>query len=618
MKTVFQSKMKTATLFCSICLSLLLGSRAAAQNFSLLPSTNVLKATDDLLVNVKLGAGYTTRRIAFSTLASSSNSYTGSFVGNGAALTNLPAVTNTTYSTNYNSVDTGFEEKSSWNAVKNWRAFQGLRGYGSNVQFAVSIISDSYASQDKWPSYFGNALRKIYGDAGLGFLQARWGSYNAQPRTPTLAGTWTGYDSFDEPLFSYIQTSAGNAAVTWNNVPMSTFSIVYLGYTNGGTINICTNGGVLATVNTVAASNRLMATNFTVPFMNYASLTVSNLTGTNTIFGADIRNTNAGVRIYNHGHSGAAALSWNTNAQFGDASLIARLMTNENPGLVIVALGANDAMRYGAGGLAGLATNLNGIVSKVRTAVPNSDLVLFSPTWISNDVNAVTFDQIQPVVRGVASSNLCGYLSLYDRLPTLTNNYFTYQSLHFDTYHYTDAGYRVYADEVSRYFLGADIRTAVAQTVPVWSYVANWKSIYHDSGLVETDHNYYWPEGGVRAPAYVTNGSSPPMVLMAPTGLGFSNLLVRFDLYGLAGATNMSMSIQCACEGYDTAGGVIGNTAWADITGLTNRQTKTAWITNSWGNDTAARSIYLRFLDAARSGNLTNSVGISRVTFSGY
>jgi hypothetical protein len=567
--------MRTATSFWWISL-LLAGSFAVnAATISGLAITNRAKLTDFIPLNASQGAGFATRTISVSNLA--------------------------------NSIVT--LDRNGGDQLKNWRAFKAQREAGSNATIVITTIGASYMQQNFFLGPLFNTAKQLYGDAGPGFLYPFAGSVNYHAATPIITGTWVGDDHFYLPYFATFTSSETNAAVSWTNQYFSTAVLYYFAKTNGGTFTVSTNGSVMRTISSVGAANGLSWTNLAVP-IGTNTLTVTNLTGTNVLIGVDLKTGNPGVRAYRHEHSGHSAWEDRTNNLIGDTNVFQKVLTNENPGLVLMALGAGDLLTFGLDGVAGLFTNLSAVVGYVKAAVPFADVVLMSEPSMSNVYNAALVKNLEPIVRAVAMSNSCGYIDTFDGLLTLENPYFSYTNLHIDDLHYNAAGHRQILNLFSERLFGGTIEQALAAARPAWLYEVNWKAHFYGIDFHPLDENTLSPLG-LRNSAYVETGTSPSIIVSVPSGQGWSNIVLTVDLEGYTGQTNATMSVQFAADSWLPASCAIVN--YVDVTGLTNRIQKSVSGTNSFCYDSGPRELYIRFLDLTHGGAVTNRVYVSRI-----
>ena len=299
----------------------------------------------------------------------------------------------------------------------------------SNYQASITVLSDSYASIGGWTQPLTDALQLRYGNAGMGFLMCNnvtgvYGPPNLNPDWSALpsipiGANWTMNNAFDVPLFATAVTSNANS-IWFTNTFQSATNIFYY-YTTpwGGNFTVTTNGVAVKTISGFSAgATNLAWTNINLT-QDYYSLGFSNVAGTNFFVGIDSRTTNAGVRFYNHGHSGSAAISWTTN------TALTTVLSNESPTLVIVDLGRNDQLRYGnaASIYNNLSNNLSQVIATAKSVTTNltlpSDYALFSSPDMTNDVYpTVTSASLLCHWSCAASSNSTAYVDLYNAMPS--------------------------------------------------------------------------------------------------------------------------------------------------------------------------------------------------------
>lgn len=236
--------------------------------------------------------------------------------------------------------------------------------------------------------------------------------------------------------------------------------------TGGADLNIYIDNVLQTTINTTDAdisgsmeSGRL----WTSSALTYGSHTLKvtrSGTGTVKIGGALYTNGNrtSGVQVWNAGHSGWWASSFN-----GDESTYQAINTLD-PALIIVQLGTND-WDYGvndgnATAQANFESNLTTLVQRLKTDNPLASIMMAAP-YASADRSATHWQAFVDIIKVVARNESVGFIDVYESMGDIGDTYDDYNLGSTDQVHPTTKGGQMMATTIVSSIVTAGIDNEV-------------------------------------------------------------------------------------------------------------------------------------------------------------
>lgn len=303
---------------------------------------------------------------------------------------------------------------------------------GVSTQLVIALLGDSWVQGGYWSEYFAKDLQDTYGNAGVGFTGfaffapltgGPWVDGGNQPTgrldgnvrpdlvpAPVLIGNWVSvYNSPGQntPTLGIIYSStAGDRVRISFPAGHNAGTLFYNGsssYGNGtSVVRYSWNAGVT------------WETSLTLSYQGSGQIALNNVpagagtlifeivSGTVALAGVDLRSASNGVRVHKLGISGGSTVQLaNTNNTYANA--IAALA----PNLVIGGWETNE--KNGSITPTDYSTHLTTVLGRIRTAVPNADVLLTAPPE-NTIVNLYTMAQYTAITRTVAATDKCALL----------------------------------------------------------------------------------------------------------------------------------------------------------------------------------------------------------------
>ena len=295
------------------------------------------------------------------------------------------------------------------------------RAMSESVQFCVAFIGDSWThNRDRYSNPVASALKTSFGDAGAGWTGFAWGfggtsnawsggngNINSSDVSVALTTGWTvAYYTTASPDLGGISTATAGSKATVNYTGSGNASAVVLFYTAGsGVLRYRWNGGAWTTLDISTGSGTQTASLASVPTGTW-TLEIENVSGTTVVHGIDVQKTSSGVRIHKLGSTGSSSANWTgVNATQWQNALSALA-----PNLVTILLGTND---QGASMTpATYATNLQTLITRIKTALPYVDIAILMPCENQRTNNTYAMSLYAYEAYKLASINKCAFLDL--------------------------------------------------------------------------------------------------------------------------------------------------------------------------------------------------------------
>ncbi len=288
---------------------------------------------------------------------------------------------------------------------------------GQTEQLRIGITGDSWADQVEIPSRLSQALQNA-----VGITSAGWLSVGPFPQldgvTRTASAGWTLVDGSATSTFDYgagpdgycLWTNAADQTLSYTGVRATEISITR--HQHGGTWRYRINGGAWTVVTDDASGDHAVAT-------------ITGLSGTVTL---DIDTTgNAGIVALSgcyatrDGVAGAELSKWGNSGTSGFRvaeylPYVADAAAVMQPDVVIVILGTNDYRTTNAAAPAAFDPALRGLMTAVRSAVPDCGFILVAPS-ITDAVAVTPLSDFRDAMYRIALDGLADFVSLYDAFP---------------------------------------------------------------------------------------------------------------------------------------------------------------------------------------------------------
>lgn len=281
-----------------------------------------------------------------------------------------------------------FEYNYNRNYLKDWDAkISNIQRATASSTASVIWIGDSWTMGQTFAQPIASYLRYKFGDAGCGYYGASTlnvGSTNStfgQSITRVIVGSWvekSGTTYVRSAGLAIDSSSTVNDSIYYVGV-MTDVAVHYMLKSSGGSFVTRIDGTSPTTVSTSGATSWSVSTITGITEGTHTiSIKVASAGSGVLISGAEInRNTN-GVRIHNLGSSGSSSLSWLNQ----DSTSFALILQRLNPNMAIITLGVNDCAQNFL--VANYIGNITRIVNRIKAAMPNCDIVLFSQSDIGN------------------------------------------------------------------------------------------------------------------------------------------------------------------------------------------------------------------------------------------
>lgn len=266
--------------------------------------------------------------------------------------------------------------------LRDWARKRTQIQLGQSVQLNLVILGDSWVQAYLTPHYLATRLQAVLGASGPGWCPMSRTTLGAAPGTTAisthaasvLTGAWTApaaYDREGPDLGGAESSTAGDRITTTISAGGATAAVIHwLRTGSGGSFRYRVNVGSWTTVSTAGATG-IQTT--TVAISGAATLDCEVVSGTVRLYGVNLTNTTAGVRIHRCGHSGAR---WSHFAA-APATRWEESLTSLNPDCVVVCLGTNDqSLGQTAAEVLGHAETL---ITRLRSVRPGMDIILFTP-----------------------------------------------------------------------------------------------------------------------------------------------------------------------------------------------------------------------------------------------
>ena len=253
----------------------------------------------------------------------------------------------------------------------------------NGVTVRVLHYGDSPTTGDLITADARAALQHEFGDAGAGFvlIAKPWAWYNhrgvdmdSSHWTIDVAGTTALKDGLHGLGGASIQGTPGAVATFSIKDQQSAAEIGYLAQRDGGTFSFEADGTQLGTVETAADTQHPDWKAFDLP-PGSKHFTVRVTRGSVRLYGIEFRKQRPGIIYSSLGVNGAniTLLSRSFNGAHWEAEL-----QHYKPDLVVLAYGTNES-GFAAFVDSTWAAEMKNAVARVRTALPNSSLLLMSP-----------------------------------------------------------------------------------------------------------------------------------------------------------------------------------------------------------------------------------------------
>lgn len=293
----------------------------------------------------------------------------------------------------------------------------------SGEQLVIGLFGDSWVDNKFIHSPLVTSLQALYGNAGAGWISFYTG--NVRPTTPSgtslvQTGTWTSSDQLAGSRGVDIAHVTSTDIATPGKYVLTTtstdISVHYLKQSGGGSFRWNVDGGGWTTVSTANATD-LFATLDITGLSNASHILTIEVTvaGTGVTFmGADCKITGSnGVRIHKLGNGGLTA----GQAVAVDATIWEAGIAALAPNLVIILLGTNDHSQDVVP--ATFSTNITTLITRIRAARANTDILLLSPA--DNDLTETyLLTDYVTVLRDLAVSEETAMVDFYLNLPDYT------------------------------------------------------------------------------------------------------------------------------------------------------------------------------------------------------
>ena len=340
------------------------------------------------------------------------------------------------------------------NYLKDWDAqIAKIQQATASSTASIVWIGDSWTMNGTITQPISNYLRNKWGDAGCGYYGAAtintgssYGS-NGQQVTITRVGSWA--DVKRNTYVNSVSLAADSSNVLGDSVyyvgNMTNAVIHYMKKASGGSFVYRVDGTSPATVST-SGTKSLNFTSITglTDGTHTLSIKVSTAGQGVLISGVEInRNTN-GVRVHNLGASGSTAQEW----IYQDSTNFASGLQQLSPNMAVICLGVNDA-------IGGVTTTsyvgyITRIVNRVKTAMPNCGIVLFTPS----DIGAATtysMSQYVSALKTYALANNYGFIDNYSLIGDYTTA--NTRGLYTNTTHVNNTGGNVMSQNFQNYLM---------------------------------------------------------------------------------------------------------------------------------------------------------------------
>lgn len=286
-----------------------------------------------------------------------------------------------------------------------------LRAAGAG-QLVIAAIGDSWTAKPfRWCGPYSQILQSEFGNAGPGYTAFARAGGSGDPEGSVdlgvlvaLSAAWsTSYWTGDMPSISKVTSTAGGASVVVS-APAG-LSSVRLIHGGGGDISYRFDGGTWQEV-TLSGSSTQALDLAGVPAGAFELEIVAVDAGV-VLGGVDLRSASAGVRLHKLGCSGSRAYYWARNNAAAWSAGIQALA----PNMVVIMLGTNDQKDYGAATFRGYVQT---IVSRVRAALPQADVVLAAPAENGEDVegHVAPMSAYAAELAELAQINGCAFVDL--------------------------------------------------------------------------------------------------------------------------------------------------------------------------------------------------------------
>jgi len=332
---------------------------------------------------------------------------------------------NASFGTNQLNITGGLSSNGTYNYNRNYlrdldAKISNIQQTTSNSTLSIAWIGDSWIAGTTVCPPIASYLRFKFGDAGCGYYGVGAGNNgntfgsNGQSVTRTKFGSWAnkvGTTYVKAAAISIDSTSTVGDSIYWVG-NATDFVVHYQKKASGGNFVIRVDGTNPTTVTTAGTS--------TIAFSSKTGLTdgthtlsvkVSTAGSGVLICGVEVnRNTN-GVRVHNLGCSGTSSTNWINQDSLSWQTAIQQL----NPNLAIITLGVNDCVQ-------GITVptyigNITRIVNRVKAAMPNCDVMLFS----QGDISGVTTYSISLYMEALKNYALANNYAYIDNVSLLGN-----------------------------------------------------------------------------------------------------------------------------------------------------------------------------------------------------
>lgn len=312
-----------------------------------------------------------------------------------------------------------------------FRALRALKEHKRTKPVRVLWLGDSHTYADFWPNAVRRPLQARFGNGGPGYLligiepyrhagvkEQRTGRFHHEPHAP--ATTQREADGVFGLGGMRAVPAAGDAAAELQLESgavsgRATFDVLYRLTRPGASFRVSVSGAPPVRVGAQsgeAGPSGSPIRRVTLEGGPEATLKVTDAVGEPQLFGVIVESSKPGVVVDTLGINGARAatpLAW--DAKSWQAEVRAR-----EPSLVVLAYGTNEVPELVAPER--YAAEFDGLIERVRRAVPAADCLLAGPTdWdLSDGVTNPRVVEIDQIERRVAAAHGCAYFSAFEAM----------------------------------------------------------------------------------------------------------------------------------------------------------------------------------------------------------
>lgn len=242
-------------------------------------------------------------------------------------------------------------------------------------QLVINFVGNSWLDN---PDFFiqrlTRRLRNELGDAGAGFISVERSAADPAVATLVRTGSWTALNAAPTdnvnvpgPAIVQITSAMPGDKIRLTQASQQSDTVALMGLANGATIGVSKNGGAVTTRTLDAVWTNL---GLSLTAGDYVDVTV--VSDTVTLYGADLRRNQSGVRVNKMGASSSTWPRWlSATAADWQAGLTAL-----GGDLTVMMESINGADSYDATAEVAYTAAM---VARVRAALPVTDILMLSP-----------------------------------------------------------------------------------------------------------------------------------------------------------------------------------------------------------------------------------------------